>query len=48
MELQIVFIILGVYGWYQWLYGGANKTELPVSKMPKKYILICLVFTGLS
>ncbi|MGX7687724.1 nicotinamide riboside transporter PnuC [Flectobacillus roseus] len=52
MELQIVFIILGVYGWYQWLYGGANETELPVSRMPKKYILICLAagiaFTGVS
>jgi nicotinamide mononucleotide transporter len=50
MELQIVFIVLSVYGWYQWLFGGAIKTELPASKMPVKYIPICIVvglaFTG--
>ncbi|MDI9866249.1 nicotinamide riboside transporter PnuC [Flectobacillus sp. DC10W] len=52
MELQIVFIVLSVYGWYQWLFGGADKTELPASKMPVKYIPICIVvglaFTGIS
>ena len=31
--LQIVFIILGFYGWWVWLYGGANRTPLPVSRL---------------
>ena len=32
MGLQIVFLILSIYGWYQWLYGGKNRTELTVSR----------------
>ena len=32
MGLQIVFIALSLYGWYQWLYGGRNRAELPVSR----------------
>jgi nicotinamide mononucleotide transporter len=33
MGLQVIFIILSVYGWYEWLYGGANRTELHVSRL---------------
>jgi nicotinamide mononucleotide transporter len=43
MELQAVFIILSVYGWYQWLFGGKEKTELPVSKMPYFQWIACIV-----
>ena len=32
MGLQAVFFILSVYGWYQWLHGGEQKTELRVSR----------------
>ena len=31
MGLQVFFIVLQVYGWYEWLYGGEKKTELKVS-----------------
>lgn len=41
MELQGVFIALSVYGWYQWLFGGAQRTELPVTQMPAKFWLPC-------
>ena len=30
--LQLVFLILSFYGWYAWLYGGANRAELRVSR----------------
>jgi nicotinamide mononucleotide transporter len=30
-NLQFLFIGLGLYGWYEWLYGGRGKTELGVS-----------------
>lgn len=30
--LQVVYVILNAYGWYHWLYGGKNRTELPVSR----------------
>jgi nicotinamide mononucleotide transporter len=34
--LQVVYVILNAYGWYHWLYGGKNRTELPVSRTPAK------------
>src|SRR5579862_3281300 len=30
--LQVVYFGLSVYGWYEWLYGGAGRTELRVSR----------------
>jgi nicotinamide mononucleotide transporter len=32
--LQIVCFGLMVYGWYEWLHGGANRKELPVTNTP--------------
>ncbi len=31
--LQVFFFSISVYGWYHWLYGGAGKTELRVSRI---------------
>ena len=31
MGLQVFFIALQAYGWYEWLYGGEEKTALHVS-----------------
>ena len=28
--LQIVYVLLGAYGWWAWLYGGASRTPLTV------------------
>ena len=30
--LQFVYFALSVYGWYEWKYGGAKRTALPVSR----------------
>jgi nicotinamide mononucleotide transporter len=30
--LQVVFLVLSIYGWYEWLYGGVQHTELTVSR----------------
>jgi nicotinamide mononucleotide transporter len=32
MWLQVVFIALQIYGWYEWLYGGKDKGELKISR----------------
>jgi nicotinamide mononucleotide transporter len=32
MGLQVVYIIISFYGWYEWLYGGKDRTELKVSR----------------
>jgi nicotinamide mononucleotide transporter len=30
--LQIVYLVLSVYGWYEWLFGGEKKSRLQVSR----------------
>jgi nicotinamide mononucleotide transporter len=32
MGLQVIYFALSLYGWYEWLYGGENRTELKVSR----------------
>jgi nicotinamide mononucleotide transporter len=32
--LQLVCLVLMLYGWYEWLHGGERKTELPVARTP--------------
>src|SRR5262245_18378195 len=31
MGLQVIYAMLSLYGWYEWLYGGENRTELQVT-----------------
>lgn len=32
MGLQVVYLLLSIYGWHQWLYGGRQRTRLPVTR----------------
>jgi nicotinamide mononucleotide transporter len=32
MGLQVIYAVLSVYGWYEWLYGGEGRTELQVTR----------------
>jgi len=43
MGLQLVYLSLSIYGWYEWLYGGANRTELHVSRATPRIWAISLV-----
>lgn len=36
MGLQAVYFGLSLYGWYEWLYGGAGRTTLTVSRTPPR------------
>jgi nicotinamide mononucleotide transporter len=47
MGLQVVYFALSLYGWYEWLYGGAGHTTLKVSRTPRRTWLILSV-TGLA
>jgi nicotinamide mononucleotide transporter len=42
--LQIFFFVTGIYGWYNWLYGGKDKDDLPITTSSVKdwltYIII--------
>lgn len=31
MGLQVVYLGLGIYGWWNWLRGGAGRRELPIT-----------------
>jgi nicotinamide mononucleotide transporter len=35
--LQVVYVVVSVYGWYQWLHGGAGHGRLEVSRTPTSW-----------
>lgn len=38
--LQVFFLVLSIYGWYQWLHGGLKKSKLHISRLqPKEFVL---------
>ena len=43
MGLQVVYFGLGAYGWINWVYGGKNRTELSISRTPKREWLALLI-----
>src|SRR5262245_35368069 len=44
MGLQVVYFVLSVYGWYEWLYGGKGHTALRVSRTPPRvWIVVSLI-----
>lgn len=46
MGLQAFFVILQAYGWYEWLYGGENKTTLSVRRAPASTRIVLILFTA--
>lgn len=42
MGLQVVYFILSLYGWYEWLYGGKDRTALLVSRTSTQTSLVLL------
>lgn len=40
MYLQFYFIALAIHGWYWWLRGGINKTQLQVSRANRADLLV--------
>ena len=39
MGLQVVYLLLSIYGWYEWKFGGAGRTELPVTRTSRRQAL---------
>lgn len=31
-SLQVVYFVLSIHGWYEWLHGGVNKSELRITR----------------
>lgn len=49
--LQVVYVVLNCYGWYNWLHGGKNRTGLAVSRTPVRLALVliaCVVASTLA
>lgn len=40
MGLQVVYFALSLYGWYEWKFGGANRTELPVTRVTRRQVAL--------
>jgi nicotinamide mononucleotide transporter len=45
MGLQAVYFVLSIYGWYEWLYGGAGHTTLTVSRTPPRLWAILIAIS---
>ena len=44
MGLQVIYAVLSLYGWYEWLHGGENKTELHVSRTgPRLGVVLAII-----
>jgi len=44
MGLQVVYFALSLYGWYEWQFGGANRTELRVtSASPRQWAILGVI-----
>jgi len=41
--LQLFYLVMTLYGWYYWMFGGENKNKLPVRKIRPKELSIFLV-----
>jgi nicotinamide mononucleotide transporter len=46
--LQVVYIVLGFTGWWQWLHGGQQRSRLEVSRSGPRLLLACLVLVALA
>jgi nicotinamide mononucleotide transporter len=36
MGLQVVYLVLSIYGWHQWLHGGEHRTQLHVTRASRR------------
>lgn len=42
--LQAVYVVVSIYGWYEWLHGGAGDGRLGVSRTPARWAAGLAVF----
>lgn len=46
--LQVVYIVLGFAGWWQWLHGGPERSRLTVARSGWPLLGCCVVFAALA
>jgi nicotinamide mononucleotide transporter len=43
--LQIVYIVISVFGWWNWVWGGVGRTELPICKTTVRSGILLTIIT---
>lgn len=43
MGLQFVYVVLGFYGWYEWLFGGERRTQLKVQRASLRLLFVVII-----
>ena len=46
--LHGLYVILGFYGWYEWLYGGKNKATLHVTTLSSRALWVLMIAGGIG
>ncbi len=46
MGLQVVYAVLSIYGWYEWLYGGEGRTVLRVTRTPPRVATVLTIIAA--
>jgi nicotinamide mononucleotide transporter len=46
--LQVVYVIISIYGWWNWLRGGVSHSKLPITKTGLRTGLVLLLATVLA
>jgi nicotinamide mononucleotide transporter len=47
--LQIIYFVLSIHGWYEWLHGGVNKTELTITHAsPRMWAVLMSIGAALT
>lgn len=48
--LQVVYVAIGLWGWFWWLHGGPERDELPVSRTrtTETTVLGCVAVAGIA
>jgi nicotinamide mononucleotide transporter len=48
MALQLVFVVMNVYGWYEWLRGGAQHKKRRISVISQAELLVSVISGGIA
>ena len=48
MGLQVIYLALSLYGWYEWLHGGDNRSVLRVSRATPRMAAALVAVASLS
>ena len=47
--LQIIYFVLSIHGWYEWLHGGVNKSELTIKHAsPRMWAVLMSIGAALT